>query len=72
MKRMTQRNLAKRVIRNQQQCRTVEAYRIPEERILSFQGREQMETRYREVFQRERYAYNPTAWQYVDNEWTRL
>lgn len=37
-----------------------------------FQDREQMETRYREVFQRERYTYNPTAWQYVDNEWTRL
>ena len=37
-----------------------------------FQDREQMETRYREVFQRELYAYNPTAWQYVYNEWTRL
>ena len=37
-----------------------------------FQDREQMETRYREVFQREPYAYNPTAWQYVYNEWTRL
>lgn len=37
-----------------------------------FRDREQMMVRYREVFRQELYAYNPTAWQYVDNEWTRL
>lgn len=37
-----------------------------------FQDREQMMVRYREVFRRDLCAYNPTAWQYVDNEWTRL
>lgn len=37
-----------------------------------FQDREQMMVRYREVFRQDLYAYNPTAWQYVDNEWTRL
>lgn len=29
-------------------------------------------TRYREVFRRDLYAYNPTAWQYVNDEWKRL
>ena len=37
-----------------------------------FQDREQMMIRYREVFRQDLYAYTPTAWQYVDNEWTRL
>lgn len=37
-----------------------------------FRDREQMMVRYREVFRQDLYAYNPTVWQYVDNEWTRL
>lgn len=37
-----------------------------------FADRKQMLSRYREVFKKELYALNPTAWQYVEDEWERI
>lgn len=32
----------------------------------------ELQTRYRELFKMELYSLNPTAWEWVDNEWNRL
>ena len=37
-----------------------------------FSTREEMETRYDELFIYENYSLNPTAWENVDGEWKRL
>ena len=37
-----------------------------------FASREGLLKRYREVFRKELYSLNPTAWQYVDGEWERI
>lgn len=37
-----------------------------------FETKEQMHKRYKELFKRELYALNPTAWEKADNEWKRL
>lgn len=37
-----------------------------------FEDRTKMLIRYREVFKKELYALNPTAWQYVEDEWERI
>lgn len=37
-----------------------------------FSTREEMETRYNELFVYENYSLNPTAWKNVDGEWKRL
>ena len=37
-----------------------------------FSTREEMETRYNELFVYENYSLNPTAWENIDVEWKRL
>ena len=37
-----------------------------------FSKKEEMETRYDELFVYENYSLNPTAWGNVDGEWKRL
>ena len=37
-----------------------------------FSKREDMETRYDELFVYENYSLNPTAWENIDREWKRL
>lgn len=37
-----------------------------------FDTKEQMDKRYDELFQRDLYGLNPTAWVQIDNEWKRL
>ena len=37
-----------------------------------FSTREEMETRYDELFVYENYSLNPTVWENVDEEWKRL
>ena len=37
-----------------------------------FEDRKKMLSRYREVFRKELYALNPTAWQYTEDEWERI
>lgn len=37
-----------------------------------FSTREEMETRYDELFVYENYSLNPTAWENVGGEWKRL
>ena len=37
-----------------------------------FSKKEEMETRYDELFVYENYSLNPTAWENVDEEWERL
>ena len=37
-----------------------------------FDTKEQMDKRYDELFQRDLYGLNPTAWEQIDNEWKRL
>ena len=37
-----------------------------------FSTREEMETRYDELFVYENYSLNPTAWEKIDGEWKRL
>ena len=38
----------------------------------TFSTREEMETRYDELFVYENYSLNPTAWEKIDGEWKRL
>lgn len=37
-----------------------------------FDNKEQMDKRYGELFKRELYSLNPTAWEFCDREWKRL
>ena len=37
-----------------------------------FSTREEMETRYNELFVYENYSLNPTAWENINGEWKRL
>lgn len=37
-----------------------------------FDTKDQMDKRYNELFKRELYSLNPTAWERVDEEWKRL
>ena len=37
-----------------------------------FSKKEEMETRYDELFVYENYSLNPTAWEKIDGEWKRL
>lgn len=37
-----------------------------------FDVKEQMNKRYDELFKKELYSLNPTAWKQVDGEWKRL
>ena len=37
-----------------------------------FSTKEEMETRYNELFVYKNYSLNPTAWENVDGEWKRL
>ena len=37
-----------------------------------FTTRESLLKRYREVFRKDLYSLNPTAWQYADGEWERI
>ena len=37
-----------------------------------FDTKEQMDKRYNELFDRDLYSLNPTAWELVDNNWKRL
>lgn len=37
-----------------------------------FAIKEDMDKRYKELFQRERYGLNPTAWKLVNNDWKRM
>ena len=37
-----------------------------------FDTKDQMDKRYNELFKRELYSLNPTAWELCDGEWKRL
>ena len=37
-----------------------------------FTTKEEMNKRYSELFRRELYNLNPTAWELIDNEWKRI
>lgn len=37
-----------------------------------FDTKEQMDKRYNELFKRNLYSLNPTAWEQIDGEWKRL
>lgn len=37
-----------------------------------FDTKEQMDKRYEELFKKDLYSLNPTAWKQVNNEWKRL
>lgn len=37
-----------------------------------FTTKEDMNKRYNELFRRELYSLNPTAWELIDNEWKRI
>mgnify|MGYP007016831187 CR=1 FL=1 len=37
-----------------------------------FDTKDQMDKRYDELFKRELYSLNPTAWKRIDGEWKRL
>lgn len=37
-----------------------------------FDTKEQMYKRYEELFKRDLYSLNPTAWEQIDGEWKRL
>ena len=37
-----------------------------------FDTKEQMDKRYDELFKRELYSLNPTAWKQIDDKWKRL
>lgn len=37
-----------------------------------FDTKEQMDKRYNELFQRDLYSLNPTAWKHANGEWKRL
>lgn len=37
-----------------------------------FNTKEQMDKRYDELFKKDLYGLNPTAWEQIDNEWKRL
>ena len=38
----------------------------------TFDTKKQMDRRYNELFDKELYSLNPTAWELVDGEWKRL
>lgn len=37
-----------------------------------FDTKEQMDKKYNELFKRNLYSLNPTAWEQIDGEWKRL
>ena len=37
-----------------------------------FNTKEQMDKRYNELFKKDLYGLNPTAWEQIDDEWKRL
>lgn len=37
-----------------------------------FDTKDQMDKRYTELFNKELYSLNPTAWEFCDGEWKRL